>query len=97
MADWAEPVGSVSTRIELAAKYGGSPYSGGIVPSNSTPNIFLFTDPAEGIKYGYNRDGPSPSGDAFYYTGKGTTGDQLLAGANGSVLSHMGHKRALRL
>src|SRR3954468_24906560 len=97
MEPWDLPVGTLRTREELAGRFGGSPYSGGIVPSKTSPNIFLFTDPAEGSQYGYTFDGPSADGSAFYYTGKGTTGDQRLDEANGSVLSHVGAQRSLRL
>lgn len=88
--------GSVTTRTELARKYGGSAYSGGIVPSRTSPNIFLFSDPVEGEKYGYNYDGIDPSG-RFNYTGAGSSGDHRLDGANGSVLGHAASGRSLRL
>jgi hypothetical protein len=77
-------------------QYGGSRYSGGIVPAVSSGNIFLFSDPMEGTKYGYNFDGPG-EGDSYYYTAQGTLGNHSEAGNNGSVLAHEATNRALRV
>jgi len=97
MQDWDIPIDGLTTREELVARFGGSVFSGGIVPSNTSPNIFIFTDPSAGSPFGYLFDGPSEDGQAFYYTGAGATGDQRLDGANGSVLSHLASGRSLRL
>jgi hypothetical protein len=94
---WDTSVGDVSTREELAAKYGGSTYSGGIVPSRSTDNIFVFSDPVEGRRYGYDFDGPSEDGAVFYYTGQGGVGDHSISAGNLAVLEHREGNRALRL
>ncbi|MDN4474335.1 hypothetical protein QQX09_00545 [Demequina sp. SYSU T00192] len=96
LAQWALPVGAIRTRADLVRDYGGSVYSGGIVPSAKTPNVLVFSDPAEGEKYGYRYDGPSPSGDAYYYTGRGTVGDQVEA-ENRSLIEHAKDDRTLRL
>ena len=93
---WTTELNSLSTRSELAAKYGGSPYSGGIVPAVASGNIFLFSDPMEGTKYGYNFDGPGED-ESYYYTGQGTLGNHLEVGNNGSVLAHEATNRALQL
>lgn len=94
---FALTVGDVTIREDLAIEYGGSKYSGGIVPSNTTPNIFLFTDPAEGSKYGYTYDGFSKDRSVFYYTGAGTVGDQVESSGNRAVLEHAAMGRALRV
>lgn len=96
-AVWSTAVGTVVTRAEMSGLYGGAPYSG-VVPSASTPNVFIYTDPAEGIKHGYIFDGPSHDGTAFFYTGHGPVGDQSLTGAgNRAILDHVVAGRALRL
>lgn len=96
-AQWSTAVGTVATRAEMSALYGGAVYSG-ISPSAKTANILIYTDPAEGIKHGYIFDGASRDGTAFFYTGHGPVGDQSLTGAgNGAILDHVASGRALRL
>jgi hypothetical protein len=80
----------------LAEQYGGSRYSGGIVPAVATNNVFLFSDPSEGVKYGYNFDGPGED-ESYYYTAQGTLGDHSETGNNGAVLGHVAANRDLRL
>lgn len=94
---FALSVGDVTIREDLAIQYGGSKYSGGIVPSNTTSNIFLFTDPAEASKYGYTYDGFSEDRSVLYYTGAGTVGDQLESSGNRSVLRHATTGHTLRV
>lgn len=94
---WDLPIGFRTTREELASRFGGSVYSGGIVPAVRSQTIFLFYDPDEGSKYGYNFDGPGPDGLSYYYTGKGSVGDHVLTDANGSVINHAQAGRKLRL
>lgn len=57
-APWNTQLNSLTTRADLVEQYGGSRYSGGIVPALASNNVFLFSDPSEGVKYGYNFDGP---------------------------------------
>lgn len=97
MASWDVPLGTTTTREELKAVWGGSEYSGGIVPAVQSSTIFLFSDPAEGTKYGYDWDGASSDGLAYYYTGAGQNGDQKLTDRNGSVLRHEAAGRVLQL
>lgn len=94
---WDIEVGHVTTREQLAARFGGSVYSGGIVPSSTSPNVFLFSDPSQGRKYGYDFDGPGSDGLTYYYTGKGSQGDHELTDGNASVLRHVDAGRSLRL
>ena len=84
-------------RSKLAVEYGGSRYSGGIVPSTTSPNVFLFTDKTEGAKFGYTYDGFSPDRSLFYYTGAGASGDQEAKGGNSAVLRHAERGQAIRL
>jgi hypothetical protein len=94
---WEVKIGDSATREELVARYGGSVYSGGIVPALATKNVFLFTDPEEGGRYGYDFDGPSEDGIAFYYTGQGTEGDHELTAGNRALHEHGARGHSLRL
>jgi len=76
-------------------EYGGSVQSGGIVPSNTSNSVFVFTDPAEGTQFGYVYDGFSPDGTVFHYTGAGRDGDQKLSGSNSPILTHAAMGRSL--
>ena len=95
-AEWTTPVGAITTRAHMVDLYGGAPYSG-IAPSARTPNVLVYTDPAEGRKHGYIFDGPSDDGTAFYYTGHGPTGDQELKAGNSAIYEHAQTGRSLRL
>lgn len=94
--EWTTPVGTITTRAHMADLYGGALYSG-ILPSARTPNVLVYTDPAEGRKHGYIFDGPSDDGTAFYYTGHGPTGDQELKEGNSAIYEHAQTGRSLRL
>lgn len=91
--------GDVRTRAQLKELFGGS-LQGGIIPSNTTDNILLFSDHDSGKDYGY-QDGwlaeEDETGPIFEYTGQGVEGDQTLKGNNGSVLNHDDAGRTLRL
>lgn len=93
---WTVGIGDALSRAERSARYGGAT-QGGIEPSASTPNVFLYTDPSRGAVYGYNYDGWSPDGSVFLYTGDGQDGDQTFTGGNRSLLEHEAAGRALRL
>jgi len=87
--------GDIVTRADLVLEYGGSVQSGGIVPSNTSNSVFVFTDPAEGTQFGYVYDGFSPDGTVFHYTGAGRDGDQKLSGSNSPILTHAAKGRTL--
>jgi hypothetical protein len=52
MPEWTFRPGESIERKHLHAQFGGR-RQGGIGPSASTPNVFLFTDPASGEQHGY--------------------------------------------
>jgi hypothetical protein len=82
------------TRKGLHEHLGGRT-QGGISPSASTPNIFIFWSPAVGEKHGYYDEF---RGDGcFYYTGKGQYGDQEMHDANLALLRHVEDGRAVHL
>jgi hypothetical protein len=94
--EWVTEPGERLTRTELSELYGGSVYSGGVVPSRTTPKVLIFSDPKQGEKSGYVYDGRDPGSTAFYYTGKGGSGDQTVI-VNAAIAQHAEHGRSLRL
>lgn len=95
--------GLVTTRAEMKEVFGGGP-QGGIIPSNTTPNILIYVDHDSGKKFGYE-DGwleeEDELGPVFEYTGQGTRGEQTFLGQKGSgnaaVLYHADVGRTLRV
>jgi 5-methylcytosine-specific restriction protein A len=95
--------GLLTTRTEMKELFGGGT-QGGIIPSNTTPNILIYVDHDSGKKFGYE-DGwlaeEDDRGPVFEYTGQGTQGDQTFLGQNGSrnaaVLRHAQMGRTLRV
>lgn len=95
-AEWTIPIGQEVKRTELHDEYGGA-RRGGIEPSAKTANIFIFTNPEKGKKYGYSFDRELEDG-TFEYTGDGQVGDQdPNTGGNKAILGHRETLRALRL
>ena len=86
--------GSSISRKELHERWGGR-QQGGISPSRSTPNIFIFWSPAVGERHGYFDEFRSDG--RFYYTGAGQYGDQRMRDANLALLRHVHDGRAVRL
>ena len=95
-ADWDLPIGALLSRSERQARFGGAIY-GGIEPSASSPNVFLYSDPSRGEAYGYSYDGWTDDGRLFLYTGEGRKGDQQVSHGNRAILEHKEQGRALRL
>lgn len=95
-AQWELDPGDYLGRQERQDLFGGATM-GGIQPSNESPNVFLYSDPARGHSYGYNFDGWNADGSVFFYTGEGRTGDQRLRVGNRAIRDHALKGRALRL
>ncbi|MFF1356931.1 P-loop NTPase fold protein [Streptomyces sp. NPDC058297] len=99
MADSHMQPGMTATRAEIKNLYGGGT-QGGIVPSATTNNVLLFSDPAAGHRFGYF-DGWLADEDArgpiFEYTGAGATGDQTFERGNKAILNHVEDGRSLRV
>lgn len=91
---WNLEPGDTILRKELHRRYGGAG-QGGIEPSAKTPNVFVFSDPKSGEKYGYIydrwRDG------VFHFTGDGQVGDQEIKFGNRAIRDHKKDGRALRV
>lgn len=81
--------GLITTREKVAQAYGGSIYSGGIVPAKKSNMVFVYSDPAVGEKFGYTFDGQAEDdefGTLYLYTGAGAEGDQEFVRGNKSLL-----------
>jgi hypothetical protein len=91
-----DPVWTLLSRRARSERYGGGLY-GGIEPSATTPNVFLYSDPTAGTAYGYNYDGWSEDGTVFLCTGEGCAGQQKMRDGNLAVLRHSKDGRSLRL
>lgn len=74
---WVLQPGDMIPRTSVHAAYGGQE-QGGISTPKSTPDIFIFTDPDKGAKYGYDKfEGLREDGN-YSYTGEGQVGDQVI-------------------
>jgi hypothetical protein len=82
-------------RVELHARYGGR-RQGGISPSRSSNNVFLFADAATGRPHGYLYDGARSDG-FYHYTGEGQRGDQQMVQGNRAVRDHAQESRDICL
>ncbi len=87
-------MGEFYTRKGLALEYGGAT-QGGIIASNRSNAVFIFTDHAEGNQFGYVYDGFSPDGTVLHYTGAGQGGDQVESGSNSPIITHAAKGRTL--
>lgn len=88
-------VGDSIRRVDLHEQYGGR-RQGGISPSRQTDNVFVFTDPAKGLRHEYLYDGWREDG-LYHYTGEGQHGDQLMAQGNRAIRDHQEEGRDLHL
>jgi hypothetical protein len=93
-SSWVLKPGDKIKRKDLHRQYGGR-HQGGIGPSRLTANVFIFSDPLTGRKYGYFDEWKSDG--CYHYTGEGQHGDQEMKSGNAAVLRHKEERRALRL
>lgn len=84
------------TRGMRQERWGGST-QGGIQPSSTSPNVFLYSDPSEAKKHGYSFDGWAADEEVYLYTGEGQIGPQKIRQGNAALLRHREQGRALRL
>ncbi len=95
-ARWTLEPGQTLGRRPRMEQFGGAMY-GGIQPSNSSPNVFVYSDPQAGTTYGYNFDGWNAERTVFLYTGEGRTGDQRIRSGNAALLKHRDTGRTVRV
>ena len=93
--EWTLLRGQSILRKKLHATYGGI-QQGGISPSNSTKNVFIFSDDAANKEHGYEQDYWIDD-LTFIYCGDGQKGNQALNNRNGTIFNHVNQGRKLRL
>lgn len=93
--EWTLLRGQTILRKKLHATYGGI-QQGGISPSNTTKNVFIFSDDATNKEHGYERDYWIDD-LTFIYCGDGQKGNQVLNNRNGTIFNHIQQRRKLRL
>jgi hypothetical protein len=91
--EWHLQPGETISRKKLHDLYGGV-RQGGVSPSRTSSNIFLFTDRTVGETFGYMDHW---EGEEFHYAGHGQRGDQEMMRGNLAILNHERDGRALRL
>lgn len=93
---WALEIGDKVRRRAIHLQYGGG-QQGGISTSSKTSDIFIFTNPARGSRYGYDlHEGLQPDG-SFAYTGEGRSGDQEFTRGNKALLYAADEGRVIRV
>ena len=93
--EWTLLRGQSILRKKLHLAYGGI-QQGGISPSNTTKNVFIFSDDAANKEHGYERD-YWVDDLTFIYCGDGQKGNQALNNRNGTIFNHINQGRKLRL
>lgn len=94
---WVLQPGDEVLRAALHAAYGGQE-QGGICTPRSIPDVFIFTDPDKGAKYGYDKfEGLREDGN-YSYTGEGQVGNQVIdKRGNASLVRSAAQGRVIRL
>lgn len=73
--------GDVTTRGALVARYKGSDRNG--IVTTKVGKVFVYSDHTVKKSNGYEYDGwEDASGQVFYYSGEGQTGDQVMRAGN---------------
>ena len=93
--EWTLLRGQSILRKKLHLIYGGI-RQGGISPSNTTKNVFIFSDDSANKEHGYERD-YWVDDLTFIYCGDGQKGNQALNNRNGTIFNHINQGRKLRL
>jgi hypothetical protein len=94
--EWSLEIGDTIRRRMLHRQYGGG-QQGGISTSIQTSDIFIFTNPSRGARYGYDLlEGLQPDG-SFAYTGEGQSGHQEFTRGNKALLNAADDGRVIRL
>jgi len=95
-SEWALEVGDKVLRRSIHRQYGGD-HQGGISTSSRVRDIFIFTNPSRGARYGYDLlEGLQPDG-SFAYTGEGPSGHQEFKRGNKALLHAADEGRTIRV
>ncbi|PPG34116.1 hypothetical protein C5C25_03310 [Rathayibacter sp. AY2B9] len=89
-------VGDQVLRRDIHRAYGGQQQQG-IVTPRALREIFIFTDPAKGARYGYDRFEGLREDGSYSYTGEGQVGDQVFLRGNKALRDAAQDGRVLRL
>ena len=84
--EWALEIGDKVLRRAIHRKYGGG-RQGGTSTSSKTSDIFIFTNPARGSRYGYDLHEGLQADGSFAYTGEGQSGHQEFTRGNKALLN----------
>ncbi|GAA2224769.1 YDG/SRA domain-containing protein [Herbiconiux moechotypicola] len=93
---WTIQIGEMMTRRAVHALYGGQQQQGISTPAQSS-NILVFTDPAKGVKYGYDLHEGAREDGIYAYTGEGRIGPQTLTRGNLALLDSPRDGKTIRL
>ncbi|WP_369272560.1 hypothetical protein AB5J55_23515 [Streptomyces sp. R11] len=91
--------GTIATRAEVKALYGGAIQGGIQTPSNGK-TVLIYSDPKAGAKHGYTFDGQVEDdeyGPLFLYTGEGVSGNQQMTSGNKALLDSVTDGRQVLL
>ncbi|MGW8379214.1 hypothetical protein [Streptomyces sp. ODS28] len=91
--------GMITTRTEVKKLLGGAIQGGIQTPANGE-TVLVYSDPSQGVKYGYTFDGQVDDdeyGPLFLYTGEGASGDQKMTSGNKAILESTADERAVLL
>ncbi|MDH6549827.1 hypothetical protein [Streptomyces sp. SAI-041] len=91
--------GTIATRAEVKALYGGGIQGGIQTPSNGE-TVLIYSDPTAGAKHGYTFDGQvedDEHGPLFLYTGEGVSGNQQMTHGNKALLDSVTDGRQVLL
>jgi hypothetical protein len=94
--NWNIALGQKLKRREVHAMYGGQ-MQGGISTPTGSSNIFIFTDPTSGAKYGYDLHEGLREDGSYAYTGEGQVGDQSLIRGNKAIFESASANKTIRL
>lgn len=94
--EWPLEVGDTVRRRDIHGAFGGQE-QGGIATPRSTPDIFIFTDPASGQRYGYDKHEGLRGDGSYAYTGEGQRGPQTFVRGNLAIRDSAAKSRVLRL
>lgn len=96
LQEWVLEPGDVVRRRSIHEAYGGQ-RQGGISTPRSVPDIFIFTDPAAGAKYGYDRFEGLREDGTYSYTGEGQSGAQTFERGNKAIRDAVKDGKTIRL
>ena len=89
-------IGRNILRRSLLRALGGS-WQNGIAPSGDLPEIFAFTNPKSGARYGYDRFEGLQEDGSFSYTANGQKGHQFFDSTNSALRDAAKTGRSIRL